>query len=81
MEGRVGKAEAYSFVETLRANVDNLKMDDHAFRCFVKNSLEVVETTKDRSNRRKMEQEKIITHIGYEVEKCKIKLKEFFRLF
>lgn len=39
----MSNASAVSFVQLLRANIDNEKLSDEEFRSFVKNSLPVVE--------------------------------------
>jgi len=37
----MSKISAYSLLATIKANIDNERLDDEAFRAFVKNSLPV----------------------------------------
>jgi hypothetical protein len=43
---------ATHFVQTLAANVDNEKLDDAAFREFVRNTLPIVEGNTQKENKR-----------------------------
>jgi len=45
------KIPAAHFMETIRANVDNMKLSDAAFRTFIRNTLPIVENKSDNEEK------------------------------